>query len=103
MRATLCYDRPPPHFRPTALRDAHELLVRLRPALAAPLHPHDCVAAMYQALEDGLEVSARAAAVHQHHMHAKTPDKVAQQDTSTQFGVRECLILYAAVPEAAIC
>jgi hypothetical protein len=59
VRATLCYDRPPPHFRPTALSDAHELLVRLRPALAAPLHPHDCVAAMYQAPEDGLEVGAR--------------------------------------------
>ena len=58
VQATLCYDRPPPHFRPTALQDAHELLVRLRPALAAPLHPHDCIAAMYQAPEDGLEVGA---------------------------------------------
>jgi hypothetical protein len=58
VRATLCYDRRPPHFRPTALRDAHELLVRLRPALAAPLHPHDCIAAMYQAPEDSQEVGA---------------------------------------------
>lgn len=54
--ATLCYDRPPPHFRPTPLEEAHELLVRLRPALAAKLHPHDCVAAMYDSPDDGQEV-----------------------------------------------
>ena len=63
VQATLCYDRPPPHFRPTALRDAHELLVRLRPTLAAPLHPHDCVTAMYQAPEDGQEVGCLSCSV----------------------------------------
>lgn len=59
VRATLCYDRPPPHFRPTPLEEAHELLQRLRPVLAAPLHPHDCVAAMYEGADEGQEVHGR--------------------------------------------
>lgn len=53
VRATLCYDRPPPHFRPTGLEEAHELLAALQPVLAAPLHPRDCVAAMYDGSGNG--------------------------------------------------
>ena len=108
VRTTLCYDRPPLHFRPTALHDAHELLVRLRPALEAPLHPHDCVAKLYQAPEDGLEVGARAALnpylayVHQHWVHA---DDARQTSTTRCICMPRSRVLHlsAAVPEPALC
>ncbi len=46
VKAALCYDRPPTHFAPTPPAAAHELLLRLRDVLRAPVHPNDCVAAM---------------------------------------------------------
>lgn len=52
IRATVFHDRPPPMFRPTPLSEAHLLWLRLTPALAAPVHPHDfCSAAMRPLIE----------------------------------------------------
>ncbi|EIE25385.1 glycosyl transferase family 1 protein [Coccomyxa subellipsoidea C-169] len=42
IKATVFYDRPPSHFRPTPLKEQHELLLRLGPVLDAPVHPRDC-------------------------------------------------------------
>ncbi len=39
--ATVFYDRAPDFFRPTSLRAKHELLCRLNPELAKPMHAPD--------------------------------------------------------------
>ncbi|CAL8460619.1 g148 [Coccomyxa elongata] len=42
IQATVFYDRPPSHFRPTPIKQQHELLLRLGPLLDTPVHPRDC-------------------------------------------------------------
>ncbi|KAK9909090.1 hypothetical protein WJX75_007012 [Coccomyxa subellipsoidea] len=44
IQATVFYDRPPSHFRPTPLKQQHQLLLRLGPVLDMPVHPRDCCA-----------------------------------------------------------
>ncbi|KAK9809359.1 hypothetical protein WJX73_008651 [Symbiochloris irregularis] len=47
IQATVFHDRPPSMFRPTPIAEAHLLWLRLTPALAKPMQPHDfCAAAL---------------------------------------------------------
>lgn len=65
---TVFYDRPPEKFRRASVQEQHRLMLRVRPVLEPPLHPHDCAVGLYSAHEDG----AAAADV-------ETPTTVAQR------------------------
>lgn len=47
--AVLCYDRPPEHFAPTSVEKVHSLTMRLKDLLQQPVHPTDCLSALYAA------------------------------------------------------
>lgn len=57
VNALVFYDRPPSSFRKASLDEKHQLLIKLRGELEAPMHPHDCCTADSAATPPQLEVS----------------------------------------------
>ncbi|XP_057839446.2 UDP-glycosyltransferase TURAN [Cryptomeria japonica] len=58
IKATVVYDRSPEFFRPTSLKEKHELFCRLKKAIASPFAIHDCCS-YTETVDQSIEIVSR--------------------------------------------